>query len=267
MVNQNLKPVISPKDFVELNYYITEYDKRHFYRLRPRQSYINSMLGHHATFFLMGILQRSRFLYLGFTECDVSPLLGFLAARAHMETTGAVCHVATNLSKYYANKLDLNKLQEILDRSCLGSRYAPLKEKQPDTPEPINCLTLIDAIDTFLKDMGKNSSDDIRTVLRNAPIRKQYDFLSEVCHPNSLGLVENQQFGSSGIIFPRQPKLKKNFNSVLTPFLISCKLFFVAYDYCFKKIKAKEEMPDLDKESLVENFKNSIWRFFNRSIA
>jgi hypothetical protein len=180
-------------------------------------------------------------LYLGFIECINRKQLAiaFLAARAHFETTGLIAYFLKYLRKFYNKEISYKEIDDKLFKLSLGGKTFPEKNDRPDRPDAINVLTLIDEADNMFTEMGGQVK----------PFRDCYDYLSEFCHPNYLGLTIGSELkGMDSIDFFNIPEFKEeDFGTMLNNMIMSCAFFFYLYDSCFTLIKNNEVMPILIK--------------------
>lgn len=80
------------------------------------------------------------------------------------------------------------------------------------------------------------------------PNRDAYDFLSELCHPNYLGLNTARKINGFEVSFDIEkyldPGTIDDFSTHIRP---SIYLLLQLFDECFDLIKANETMPILEK--------------------
>lgn len=140
----------------------------------------------------------------------------------------------------YSKQISYEDLDNILYKLSLGGRVFPDRNLSPEFPEAINILTLIDSTDSDFKEYRGEDSK---------PFRESYDFLSEFCHPNLLGLTIGSEIIEEGIIkFCKRPNLNEGDYGVLLNLLImSIEYFFHLYDKSFNLIKKNEDIPYLEK--------------------
>lgn len=147
---------------------------------RPRR-----LLGHNGCFLLYKLLSRSRDLIHGIgTAYNIeNALCGYMAARAHCETTGTVAYFLKKLRLFYADDLKYDELDVFLRRMFLGSRALPgpdrFKNENLEVPQPIQVMTLIDAVDDLFQKMSNK---------KETRFRESYEDLSDFCHPNFAGI-------------------------------------------------------------------------------
>lgn len=241
MLNSRMKKNISLESFKRFKGYGLEYRKRFYGKLVCRKKRPKRLLGQNGIWFLLRSLQRSKYLYSGLMACfrREERTLAFFAARAHFETTGAVVFFYNSLKKFYANDIEHKAMNKILERLTVGGKVFPDKEKYPDSPEPFNVLKLIDEADKLFSSMAKK---------KHNIFREEYEFLSEFCHPNCLGLTLGDSIVKPGtIIFHKKLNFEKKDTTLINGMNMSCTLFFPIYDKCFSIIREREEIPGLFK--------------------
>ena len=238
---------ISSKDLKELKCLMAKYEDRYFGRFVCLAERPKSTLGQNGLKFLLSSLQRSRFLFTGLTDSlnQSNLALGFLAVRAHFETTGSVTYFVTHLQKFYSGKINYVEMDNVLQRLSLGGKNFPADKKSNSRwVDAINVLTLIDEADRVFNNMAGKKEDIFR---------KSYDFLSEFCHPNLFGLTIYDEILNSKappwVIFHRLYSLKKrDVITLISKLFISCHFFFPVYDKCLSLLKNNEKMPVLYKK-------------------
>jgi len=242
-INKKIKAEDLGGNFKELKKYNDEYDKRFYKRIVCQKNNLKKLFGNNGIHFILKSLQRSRHLYLGLFDClNVSNLtLSFLVTRAHFEVTGSVAYFLWNLTKYYDGKIREKELDSILRALLLGGRTFPEKDKYPHRPDAINVLTQINTADKVFAQV--NSGKNLKM------FRECYDFLSEACHPNFLGLTfGSEEFDGGTITFQKKIDIGNGYLKTIIPhMLISCAFFFHVYDKSFTQLKENEIIPDLYK--------------------
>jgi len=242
MFSKEIKETYPLFRFDELEKYMSAYEDRYYGRVIPKKRKREELIGHKGVILLLQSLQRSRCIFTGFVDCvnRTHVLLAYLAARAHFETTGSTAYLLWHLRRFYSCEIDHTEIENILSRLALGAKTFPDKDTFPDRAEPINVLTQIDIADKLFKDAeGKNLKI----------FRKCYDFLSEFCHPNMLGLMVGSGVTKNrNLVLYEKPKFREeDFGTLINHMLISCNSFFYAYDKSFSLLKDHELMPDLVK--------------------
>lgn len=243
-IKQEIKKEYSKfaKDFSTLENLEKKYNKRFFTKLVCTKEKPGRLLGHNGIIFLQHSLTRSNNLYLGFINCinNINRSLSFFAVRAQFEVTGSIAYFFKNLKKFYSKQISYEDLDNILYKLSLGGRVFPDRNLVTEFPEAINILTLIDSTDSDFKEYRGEDSK---------PFRESYDFLSEFCHPNLLGLTIGSEIIEEGIIkFCKRPNLNEGDYGVLLNLLImSIEYFFHLYDKSFNLIKKNEDIPYLEK--------------------
>jgi hypothetical protein len=96
-------------------------------------------------------------------------LCRFLAARALLETIAVLWDFERQITSL-SEKADFGGIDKLVTNRIFSTRDEEWFKETPET-EAVNVLTLVDKLDTQLLH----------------GMRRHYDFLSERCHPNSLG--------------------------------------------------------------------------------
>jgi len=252
LIPRKYKPLIE-----DISSYLRWY-KNNFYSYIKYQQATNEeqQIVQNSAIFLMRSLQRSRFLLQDFIHALKinDPLLGSLCTRAHLEVTGAVAHYYLNTVRFQQQKINIEELDLLLRQLSLGGRTFPDKNKPQFShrPDAINVLSFIDSLDKLFKEMGSPLK---------APFRDEYDFLSEICHPNFLGMT----FGSDiilgwGVYLYRHPKFNKHdYQTLLGNIVISCSMFKHAYCKCFDVLKNIAPLPEFKSISYMKFRYISAW--------
>jgi len=230
------------KDFNILENLQKKYNKRFFTKINCIKGKPKRLLGHNGIIFLQNSLTRSNNLYLGFINCinNTNRSLSFFAVRAQFEVTGSIAYFLKYLQKFYSKQIDYEEIDNILFKLSLGGRVFPDKNLRPEFPQAINILTLIDSADSAFKEYDNKDSK---------PFRESYDFLSEFCHPNMLGLTVGSEIIERGVIkFCKMPSLNEgDYGVLLNLSIMSIEYFFHLYDKCFNLIKENEDIPYLER--------------------
>lgn len=249
----NTKKHRSSIDFKRLKKFKKDYEKRYFYMMINKRKQGERLLGQNSIKFLLLSLQRSRFMFEGFLDCLKSRqrAIAYLVVRAHFEITELMTYFYKHLRRFYSNEISYNEIDRILCGLTLSGKTFPDKEKlkDRDIPNAINVLTLIGEADKLFNSMAKEDKNIFLEC---------YEFLSEFCHPNWLGLT----IGSDIVrwdtcVFKKSPKFeKKDFGILVSHLCISTHFFFAIYDKCFAIIKDREKK---DMPELLKNYPNAIW--------
>jgi hypothetical protein len=245
-INKEIKERYSSIPFNELERFILEYQARFCHRLVPKAKEPNRLFGYNGVNFLLNSLQRSRCILVGFIDCvnKTHRALLFLAVRAHFESTGGVAFFLKHLRKFYNGETKFEDIDNVLFKLSVGGRSFPEKTGNHDLPEAFNVLALIDGADKEFVEMGGDKE--------KKPFRSSYDFLSEFCHPNNLGLTIASDIVKDGIVktvvYHEKPEIKiEDFGIMINYMLMSCGFFFPVFDSCFNLLRENEELPDLIK--------------------
>lgn len=155
-----------------------------------------------------------------------------LCVRAHYEIVGSIGYLFCNLKKYINGEMDVKEIDELLGRMNLGN-----KQKEKKHPfEPINVLTMIDSADKMLNEYFDN---------KECILRDSYNWLSEFCHPNCLGLIYSiEELGKRKVVFRDNSFTREEFN-IAGYANISFPLFFLFYDNVDSLIKGRSNMPKM----------------------
>lgn len=241
MINEEIKEKYPLIGFNQLEKYMLRYQERYYTSSHASKKKPDRLLGQNGINFLLNSLQRSRYIFIGLIDClnRAHVLLAFLAARAHFETTGSVAYFFRHLRKFYNGKINYEKVDNILYRLSLGCKTYPRKDTQPERPYPINILTQVDAADKLFAEMGGHDK----------PFRNSYDFLSEFCHPNFLGITMGSEIVERNtVVYSEKIEFKEaDFGMLVNYMLMGCGFFFHVYDECFSLIRKNEQIPKLIK--------------------
>ena len=245
-IDKEIKERYSGIPFLELEQFMSEYQARFYRQLLPKRKQPDRLFGYNGVNFLLNTLQRSRCIFVGFIDClnRTHLALAFLAVRAHFESTGGVAFFFRHLSKFYNDEIKFEEVDNILFKLSVGCRSFPEKTTYYDRPDAFNVLTLIEGADKVFVEMGGDKEKN--------PFRSSYDFLSEFCHPNNLGLTIASDIVKNGVVktvvYHEKPEINiKDFGVMVNYMLMSSGFFFHVFDKCFSLLKEKEELPDLIK--------------------
>jgi len=241
MINKEIREKYPSIGFDQLEKYMLSYQERYYTSSHASKKKPDRLLGRNGITFLLNSLQRSRYIFTGFSDClnRAHVLLAFLAARAHFETTGSVAYFFRHLRKFYDSKISYEEVDNILRKLSLGCKTYPSKDTHRKIPDPINILTQVDAADKLFAEMG----GDIK------PFRNSYDFLSEFCHPNFLGITMGSEIVEKNtVVYSETLEFKEtDFGMLVNYMLMGCGFFFHIYDKCFSLIRENEQIPKLIK--------------------
>jgi len=242
MFSKEIKETYPLFRFDELEKYMSAYEGRYYAREVPKKRKPSELLGHKGVIVLLHILQRSRAIFTGFVDCVnlTHVVLSYLSARAHFETTGSIAYMLWHLRRFYKGEIKQTEIEDVFSRLVLGARTSDVKDSLPERLEAINVLTQIDTADKLFKEIGGGEG----RIFRNC-----YDFLSEFCHPNMLGLLVGSYITEKDhLVLYEKPQFKdEDFGTLINYMLISCRSFFYMYDKSFALLKEHELMPDLVK--------------------
>lgn len=132
--------------------------------------------------FLHENIFRSALLYKAFINgvSSQNPLQSSLAARAQLETCGALTFLHKKYNQYLKGTIEKDIVKQEVRSLLLGVKNKVGLPSKTVFPDPKNVMKLIDSIDYFHKHFleGKGTA-----------IRYCYDHLSELCHPNAYGYI------------------------------------------------------------------------------
>lgn len=241
MIDKEIREKYPSIGFNQLEKYMLSYQERYYTSSHASKKKPARLLGQNGITFLLNSLQRSRYVFTGLIDClnRTHVLLAFLAARAHLETTGSVAYFCRYLRKFYSGKISYEKVDSILYRLSLGVKTYPPKDTHPKQPDSINILTQVDSADKLLAEMGGHGK----------PFRNSYDFLSEICHPNFLGLTIGSEIVEKNVVvYSEKLEFREaDFGILVNDMLAGCRFFFHIYDECFSLIGKNEQTPKLIK--------------------
>lgn len=231
--------------FAEIETCVSKHSERFRSRFVSQPQRPQRLLGHNASALLQKLLNRSRYLLRGFILSfnDSNAIMAYLATRSHFETTGAIACLLKWLQKFYNERCNYEELDGILKKLYLGGRVFPDKNipKYSCAPDSINVLSLIDDVDVLYKHM----SGDFKK-----PFRENYEFLSEYCHPNFLGINQGSKaIMPQGIFEFQYPPTIDNSEAtdLLANLTVSLSMFMHFFDKCYELLHENEEMPILEK--------------------
>ncbi|OGW24509.1 MAG: hypothetical protein A2X59_00760 [Nitrospirae bacterium GWC2_42_7] len=243
-IRKEIKKAGLNNDFNDLLKYKNKYAERFYKEIRLQKTHSDKLIGNNGIHFILKSLNRSRYLYSGFfSSLEIkNPALSFLSTRAHFEVTGSISYFLWNLKKYYKHEINVDEINNIIGILLLGGKTFPDKFKYPHRPDSLNILTQIDIADKILNEIIEGKE-------KIKYFRETYDFLSESCHPNFLGLIIGQEECKNGIIsFKDDIRFSdKDLPELIPDMISSCELFFSVYDECFTTINKNEILPDLIK--------------------
>ena len=253
------KSVIDNLEKIEHSDYIDEikelfkfFDDYYIQKLTPHSRPVN-MIGHNCIILLQTNLFRIRLLCNGYLEGlnKNIPTISILSLRALYETTGSLALLHKKYNQYKSGSLPQEKFDETLRRLYLGIKD---KREIPEAPDPINAMSLIDAVDYYIK--SKYS-------LRDGDFRASYDDLSERCHPNSFGYFLGHKIDKDyAVNFSDDNMIHdlKEYNLEL--FSIVTSIYKEIYSELRKLIEENEEIPYKE----LHHFKNYKWESgYNKS--
>lgn len=242
MISDELKKGDELDLFSKLENYDAEYKKRSYKRIVFPQGRVKRVLGYLGIANLLRIHQKSHQLYISFID-NINrrhASTSLLVDRAHLETTAALAYLLYKLQMYYSNSIDLRETELMLNRMLEGYKSPTLRG---DLPQSINVLTMIETADKLiLASIEDDNGDKL--------FSKTYEYLSEGCHPNSLGLSYGSKYLSAGdfIYYSHSHNfLKGELKAQVSAMNLSCDFFFAFFDNCFNLLRHNEKLPKLVK--------------------
>jgi len=211
-----------------------KYESRFIYGFDSSILPLDSLIEQNTLFFSQLLLRRSYCTYQAIDNAinykNFIQLV--LCVRSLFELTGSIGYLFGNIRKYSDGEMSKNEVDEILGRLNLG--FKPKTKEHPF--ESINVLTMIDVSDKLLNEQ----IDDVKNILRDS-----YNWLSEFCHPNSLGLIFSiEECNNRKIIFRNSAFDDKEFG-ILGYAPIAIISFFSFYDDTYDLIKKMKNMPKI----------------------
>ncbi len=254
----------------EIEKYLTEHKQRKYKKLIFKKELINKIpfeikrkeifLSWLSIKLLMLSLIRSELLIQGIIQAINSQnnVMQALLIRAHFETTGTISYFLKYYKKYLNEQININQIHIIVAKLMHGNRivsgflkgdnpnfiddvfgYALPTKKQiegtkqffgTDYPgehleDSINILTCIDSVDDHvpfqvLKEM-------------NSSFREFYNYLSEYCHPNEMGLHTNIKESGAHDEIINLNNQQDEFMKFFVSLEISVKFFLSIYDQIY----------------------------------
>jgi len=220
------------EDMSEIEDNYVEHKKRQLRSLtRPTEP--DQLIIHNGVYYLQLLLCRSINLIEGvFLAVNVkNPLIAILATRAHFETTGALALFADKVTRFHKGTMDIRSIEKILQKLVLGTRFCELHDRF-NAPKSENVMNYIDAIDKMLCGLGVENKE--------ANFRKNYEFLSEFCHPNTYGVALTHQLVAGSAIFNTSPTLSEKEIALVKHICYSASLFILLYDDVLEKLLFKD---------------------------
>lgn len=200
------------------------------------------IIGQNGVLFLLRLLERSRDLL---KDCiaayEARRILSlYVLVRAHFETTSSLMYFFGKLAKFYNGEIDLREFEESLSRVMSGSKLKPEADFKYAVLDPVNVLTTIKHADDLLREVG--SDIDM--------FKRAYDFISEIAHPNHLGLIYRTatSLETKKVVFLTDEEAHfRSAKGPLLKLLISADVFLSWYKKAFEMLEKNETMPTLIK--------------------
>ncbi|ACL74898.1 hypothetical protein [Ruminiclostridium cellulolyticum] len=223
------------KEMQQLEDCCSDYLIRFIHKMYPMPENTKNMLGRNSMHYIQMALCRSKLLTDGvITALNAkNGLLAMLAARAHLEVTGALAFFLKKLNNYYRNAISYQILNEALQRLILGTKSLELSE---NAPAPVNVMTLIDAADEYL---SKTRNEETKE------FRENYNYLSEYCHPDFFGITMQSRINNAGITtYSLFYNLNEQDLTFLSSLMSSVSTFFLLFDSILELLMENEELPE-----------------------
>lgn len=235
---------IHNKDYITEFKRISEFFHIYYIKRLTVNMKISNLLGQNCIVLLQTNLYRMKLLCNGYVDGlnKNNPLIAILTLRAIFETTGTLAMLHKKYNQYINDKLTYKELDETLRKLYLGIKD---KKEISDAPDPINVMTLIDAVDYYLKSNYN---------MRDKKFRLAYDDLSERCHPNSFGyfLGHDVNENATSVVFSDDNKVHILDEYDLNFFSTATKLYKEIYINLRQQIEINEQLPFEE----LHNFKN-----------
>lgn len=223
------------KEIQQLEDCCSDYLTRFIHKMYPMPENTKNMLGRNSMHYIQMALCRSKLLTDGvITALNAkNGLLAMLAARAHLEVTGALAFFLKKLNNYYRNAISYQILNEALQRLILGTKSLELSE---NAPAPVNVMALIDAADEYL---SKTRNEETKE------FRENYNYLSEYCHPDFFGITMQSRINNAGITtYSLFYNLNEQDLTFLSSLMSSVSTFFLLFDSILELLMENEELPE-----------------------
>ncbi|GGB71727.1 hypothetical protein [Fictibacillus barbaricus] len=244
-VQDKIKHIDNGKYIVEIKELFKFFDDNFIKKLTPHERPGN-MIGQNCIVLLQTNLFRIKLLCKGYLEGlnKNIPVLSTLSLRALYETTGSLAFLHKKYNQYKNGTLPHDQFDDSLRRLYLG-----IKDKRgvPEAPDPINVMSLIDAVDYYLKSKYN---------VREGEFRASYDDLSERCHPNSFSYFLGHKIGENYVVkFSDDNLIHEVEEYNLEYFSITARLYKEIYGELRRQIEEHEEIPYKE----LHHFKNYTW--------
>ena len=210
------------------------HESRYIYGFDSSKLPFENLIEQNTMLFIQLLLRRSYCTYQAIDNAIACKnfIQLVLSVRSHFELTGSIGYLSNNLKNYFNGKTSIEKMDNLLGSLNLG-----FKPKTVEHPyESINVITMIDTADRILNEQ----IGSVKNILRDS-----YNWLSEFCHPNSLGLIFLvDKCNDRQVIFKDNVFGEKEFK-ILGYALISFIWFFSFYDEIYDLIRNKKNMPNI----------------------
>jgi hypothetical protein len=233
--------VNSESQIHELKEAIEKHKTLRFKELQSPKERPERLLGTNGIHLLLKHLERSYDLIEGTIDSfERNKTLQFwILTRAHFETTASLCFFYRNLIQFYENKINQEKIDELIGEISTGSRLEPI-DSDYHQPTAVNVLKEINDVDKLLKKGG----------IKGSHFRRGYDIASEFCHPNLLGLTYKTKVNveKGNVLFLDDSEFFKKYEKSSVPRLLNSVTFFLLYyDKTYSLLNENETMPILIK--------------------
>jgi len=237
-----LKKTNNDQYIIEFKRLFSFFEENYIEKLSMGTKKPKNFIGQNCIVLLQTNLYRAKLLAKGYIDGlnKSNPLLSTLSLRALFETTGSIALLLKKYLQYNEKKITEIDLDEILKRLYLGIRQ---KNEESIAPDPIGVMTLIDAVDHYLR----------RHEIKNGEFRAGYEFLSERCHPNSFGYFLGHKIDKQYTIhFTNDYQVFKLDEYDLEYFVLTSNAYMEIYKNLRELIEINEELPFAE----LENFKS-----------
>jgi hypothetical protein len=219
------------EDLAKMDGFVKDYESRVRLRFVPENPSARELsIRDKVVLLLLSTTSTARWLtwtILDALNHDMTPGM-YLATRAHLEQTGLLAYLLVQLRRYKEGQLPEQDFSILCNRLMLARRHniAETIAQRPELKghvEAINTLTLIDAVDKVFDE------PELKGLFR-----KDYDWLSEFCHPNMFARVATgYRLEGREVAFPEFPKTTaQDADNALGGAVIGHLVFF----HCYEKI-------------------------------
>lgn len=229
------------KEIQELKEILIQMDNLRVRKLVSTVEKPDRLFGRNCALYLLRLHERSRDLL---EDCVAAyekrrALSLYILVRAHFETTASLMYLFGKMTKFYDGQINSAEMDEAFDRLSIGAKLKP--DSPPRLiPDAVSVLTTIKHTDKLLKEMGSTVN----------MFTGAYDFISEIAHPNHLGLLYRSKVNleENSVTFLKDEEISdSHFKSAVLKLLISANIFVNWYSESFAMLEKNETMPTFDK--------------------